>query len=438
MKYLVLTALLLVGCATHSSFSPAPRHDSALIRPATTPHFQHIVLIIQENRSVDQIFNGMPGADTQSWGYDSTGKVIQLVPRPLWQTIDPGHGHGDMENAYDGGKMDGFDKVSNTNLLDPSAKKTPDYSYSYTQQSDVQPYWDLASQGNFSNRMFQSNMGPSFPAHQYLIAAQSPFASENPAKSGGPWGCDSNAGSTVKALNAQGVEYVYGPPCFDYQTLGDEMDAAGVSWRYYDPLPKDQWNAYDAIHHIRYGPDWTSGAHFRTFQNYTPAQDFQSGNMASVTWVIPAGGDSDHPNTIGDAGPAWVASLVNAIEAGPDASTTAVIITHDDDGGWFDHVAPPVRDVYGPGFRVPLIVISPYTTPGSFNSDTHDFGSILHFVEDNFGLGQLSVDDAQADDLSDCFTAQKQVRYKAVRYRGQPDYSARSMALPPDNDDGER
>jgi phospholipase C len=262
--------------------------------------------------------------------------------------------------------------------------------------------------------MFQSNSGPSFPAHLYLVAGQSPFAAENPVKASGIWGCDSPPGTKVSALNANGKEYVYGFPCFNFPTLADELDQAHLSWRYYAPFKTFQWNAYDAISHIRYSADWNSsigaGAHF------TPIQDFAAGNMASVTWVTPDGLHSDHPGGKGDNGPAWVASLVNAIEQGPHAADTTILITWDDWGGWYDHVSPQQFYLDGLGFRVPLIVVSPHARRGYVSHVDHEFGSILHYIETTFGLASLGQRDAQADDLSDCFDfTQPAHRYRPVR-----------------------
>jgi phospholipase C len=397
-------ALWLAGCSHSPVLSPlAGVASSAGARPAgVKPHLSvsgglitHVVIIVQENRTFDNLFNGFPGADSAQSGVDSHGNSVALVKRPLWSTSDPDHTHLGFERAFDGGKMDGFDKLRNSGHL---AK----FSYSYTDPTQVQQYWLLALQNTLADRMFQTNSGPSFPAHLYLIAAQSPFASENP-HGGSSWGCDSAPGAKVSAINpSTGNEYVYGFPCFDYQTLGDEMDAAGVTWRYYAPSASGIWSAYNAIGHIRHGPDWGSNI-YSAPSRYNPVADFAAGNMADVTWVAPAGVDSDHPNKTGDDGPAWVASLVNAIGQGPNFSNTVVFVMWDDWGGWYDHVAPPQVDAYGLGMRVPLIVISPFAKHGYVSHVQHDFGSVLRFTEENFGLAMLGGADSRADDLVDCF-----------------------------------
>ncbi len=138
--------------------------------------------------------------------------------------------------------------------------------------------------------------------------------------------------------------------------------------------------------------------------------DISNNQLPQVSWVIPAGASSDHAHSNDGSGPSWVASIVNAIGNSPYWANTSIIITWDDWGGWYDHVAPKIINdgiswgsgfVYG--FRVPLIVVSPYAKAGYISHVTHDFGSILSFVETNFNLPSLGYADAYADNLSDCF-----------------------------------
>ena len=398
--------------------------------PTPTPIMQafikHVVIIIQENRTVDNLFNGFSGADTVTTGRDSHGNVVHLTPRRLWQQTDPDHSHRSFLAAYNGGQMNGFDLVPNQNHV-------PLYSYSYTDPAQVQTYWKVAKSYAFADRMFQSNSGPSFPAHLYLIASQSPYAAENPDAS--PWGCDAPSGTTVTALNQNGQEYTYGFPCFDFPTLADEMDATGVSWRYYTPSPTGIWSAFDAIAHIRRGPDWVKN--IAAFSSYTPAADFAAGNVPSVTWVVPEGFNSDHPNNVGDHGPDWVASLVNALGQGPDWNSTAVFIVWDDWGGWYDHVAPSQLDVMGLGLRVPLIVVSPYARQGYVSHVDHEFGSIMRFAEETFALPTMSTADRRADDLLDCFDFGKPPRpFSPFASLRPPAYSGSSIVsdVPADNE----
>jgi phospholipase C len=364
---------------------------------ATPPNpIRHVVFIIQENRTVDNLFMGFPGADTVTEGKSSTGKMVPLEPVTLEAGTDVDHTRVNALRTYAGGKMF-FD------LGDPSPGKTWAYNYAYVPRSETVQYWTLAKRYTFADRTFASNMGPSFPAHEYLIAGQAANAVENPTGPGlKDWGCDSPVGSTVQLLGPNGTE-VPGPfPCFDYQTLGDELDSAGLTWRYYAPQISTQgsiWSAYDAIKHIRYGPDWKSDV---ISPETKVLDDVPAGELASVTWVVPSFANSDHPGgTAG--GPKWVASIVNAIGASKYWKSTAIFLLWDDWGGWYDHVAPPQIDDMGLGFRVPLIVISPYAKPHHISHEQHEFGSLLKFTEKTFGVAALAASDRRADDLSDCF-----------------------------------
>jgi phospholipase C len=421
---ILCSASILCACSLGAAGS-GPKPNPAPT-PITQAFIKHVVIIVQENRTVDNLFNGFPGADTVTSGLDSHGNVVHLTRRKLWQVVDPDHSHRSFVLAYDGGRMNGFDLV-------PNQDNIPLYSYSYTDPAQVQPYWNIAKSYAFGDRMFQSNSGPSFPAHLYLIASQSPDAAENP--NAPIWGCDSPAGTTVVALNQNGQEYTYGFPCFDFPTLADEMDATGVSWRYYTPLPTGIWSAFDAIAHIRHGPDWTRN--IATNSGYTPVADFAAGNVPSVTWVVPDGFNSDHPNGAGDHGPDWVASLVNAIGQGPEWNSTAIFIVWDDWGGWYDHVAPSQLDVMGLGMRVPLIVVSPYARRGYVSHVNHEFGSIMRFTEETFGLPTMSAADRRADDLLDCFDFTKPPsQFHPFAFVHAPVYSGNSVigAVPADNE----
>jgi phospholipase C len=140
------------------------------------------------------------------------------------------------------------------------------------------------------------------------------------------------------------------------------MDAQGVSWRYYAYLDHSIWSVFDAIRDIRYGSDWTNNIITPPPQFFT---DLQNDTLAQVTWITPDRAFSDHSGANATAeGPDWVGDIVNAIGASPYWNSTAIFVTWDDWGGWYDHVAPPQVDVMGLGFRVPLIVISPYAQHG--------------------------------------------------------------------------
>ncbi|MDQ2907879.1 MAG: hypothetical protein M3R44_00840 [Candidatus Eremiobacteraeota bacterium] len=386
----------LSGCGGGSSTPPIP---SPTLRPSGA--IKHVVIIIQENRSFDTLFNGFPGANTAQSGTMSNGLTVALHPNSLAAPQDINHSHINWYRQYAGGKLY-FDRGA-------PGGQAPDFPYAYVPRSETQRYWNLAQSYTLADDMFQSNTGPSFVAHQYLTAASSQigpgqYVDENPDSGGfNVWGCDSPADSTASLLGPAGSDLPGPFPCYDYKTLADELDAAAIGWRYYAPAVGTSggvWSAYDAIRHIRYGADWTQNV---VSPETNVLSDAPAGNLPAVTWVVPTFANSDHAGSRSTSGPQWVASVVNAIGSGPDWNSTAIFITWDDWGGWFDHVVPPQVDAMGLGFRVPLIVVSPYAKRGYVSHVQHEFGSILKFTEQTFGLAPLAASDARADNLSDCF-----------------------------------
>ena len=410
---LLVTAGLLVslqGCGGRASMSPPP-----------PGRIQHVVVVFQENRTPDNLFQDAKliakGADIVQSGMNSLGQMIQLSQIDLANQYDLGHSHSDFLHMYDGGKMDGADKipacVPNTTGCPPNPQ------FAFVNPSEVAPYFQLAEQYTFADRMFQTNQGPSFPAHQFIISGTSAptatsnlFAAENPAGVPGAFGntgCTAPPAEYVRLIDPTGNESLTQYPCFEHPTLTDSLDSKNVTWRYYTPSAGVIWTGPNAIQHICVpnstgtactGPDWTNNVILKQTQVLT---DIANGQLAAVSWVVPSGRTSDHPSFNDGSGPSWVASIVNAIGNSPYWSNTVIFITWDDWGGWYDHVAPSVINSYEYGFRVPLIVVSPFAKPGYVSHVTHDFGSILKFIEEVYGLPSLGHADAAADDLSDCF-----------------------------------
>ena len=211
-------------------------------------------------------------------------------------------------------------------------------------------------------------------------------------------------------------------PCFEHPTLSDLLEAQGISWRYYTPSAGSIWTGPNAIEHICQ-PQSQSGRRSckgNAWSNVKIPQtqiltDIASNQLASVSWIIPDGTASDHALGNDGSGPSWVASIVNAIGNSPYWSNTAIINTWDDWGGWYDHVAPKIINSYEYGIRVPLIVVSPYAKAEYISHMSHDFGSILKFIEQIYGLPSLGYADALADSLSDCFDfSQQPLKFHAV------------------------
>ena len=375
------------------------------------------------------MFSGFPGADTATTGINK-GNVVTLSSVTLEDPFDPDHSHIAWEKDWDGGKIDDFG-------WKPSYPST-NLPYAYVPRDESLPYWTLASAYTVADRMFQSNTGPSYVAHQYIIAGQSAGADENPNTTANVWGCDSPPGTTVALIGPNGTDLPGPFPCFDYQTMGDLLDASKISWKYYAPSATGGnagyiWSAYDAIKHIRYGPDWAGDVISPETQVLT---DINSGTLAQVSWVVPSYANSDHAGSRSNTGPDWVASIVNEIGASQYWSNTVVFITWDDWGGWYDHVSPPQIDNMGLGFRVPLIVVSPYAMHGYVSHTQHEFGSFLAFLELRFSLPSLQTRDAVSDNLMDCFDFSQSVQpYTPVPSKRTPyDFEHEVNTGPPDDD----
>jgi phospholipase C len=425
----------------------APASSPAPPSPPPPAVIQHVVVIFQENRTPDNLFQDpvliSRGADIASSGVNSTGQTISLSPMDLGtngsrpQNYDLSHTHPSFVAMYDGGKMDGANLIPCEPPKNCTSDPTPQFKYVI--QTDVQPYFALAEQYTFGDRMFQTNQGPSFPAHQFIISGTSAptatstlFAAENPNILTVPTGCLSPPGETVKLIDPSGNEGDNTPtsPCYEHPTLTDLLDAKGVTWRYYAPSAGSIWTGPDAIEHICQqktvngtltctGPDWVNNV---VIPESGVLQDIANGHLAQVSWIIPDGADSDHALSNDGSGPSWVASIVNAIGSSQYWANTAIIITWDDWGGWYDHVAPKIIDDgvswgsgYVYGFRVPLIVVSPYAKAAYISHTTHDFGSILKYIEKTYDLPSLGYADDAADDLSDCFNlTQTPLTFKAI------------------------
>jgi phospholipase C len=415
---LIVFAGLLSACSAGSSL-PTTANGAGGTAPggpkaSSGSKIQHVIILIQENRTFDNLFHGFPGSDYAKTGLTHDGKVVRLKPGHLVESYDLGHAHADFVTEYDNGKNDGFD------LVPTSPPSYPLAPYQYVVRSEVRPYFDIAREFTLGDHMFASQNGPSFPGHEYLIAGQAAGAYDDPTDVE-PWGCDAPPSTTVPIYVNGYTENVY--PCFDYATLGDELDAANLSWRYYT-TPGTKYGVellpdpYDAIQHIRFGPDWNADTVDQPLQI---VQDIKKGRLAAVSWVNSPALASDHPQLNDGHGPSWVAYVVNAVGKSNYYKNTAVLVTWDDWGGWYDHVVPQEYGFLGLGFRVPLLVVSAWSKHGYVSTVPHEFGSILKFTEETFGLPSLGQRDEYADDLSDCFDFyQSPPAFKPIKLTTKP------------------
>ena len=382
--------------ATAAPPSTAPPTAKAPLNGARTARWpiQHVVFLIKENRTFDNLFGTFPGADGRSFGYDHG------VRRPLTLGTDGSIGPEDIPHCYvcsreawDHGKMDGFNQGAVSDR----------WSYTQLHRSQLPNYWHWAKEFVLADRFFSSAQGPSFPNHLYAIAAQSGGAHDNPRRTGpfrssNTFGCDAPKGQTVTIVDSEGHEKQV-QPCFDFPTEGDLLSRAGIDWAYYAAEP-DQlgyiWSAYSAIRHIRETTEW----HRHVLPVDDVLHDIRRDRLPPVTWIAPRYEVSEHPQYNFCLGENWSTRVIDSIMQSRMWKNTAIFVTWDDYGGFYDHVPPPQVDGFGLGIRVPLLVISPYARRGVVDHHLGEFSSVLRFVEDNWGLRKLTDRDRDATDLS--------------------------------------
>ena len=412
----LVAAAVLSACSPKAGTSALPNETSLQQRSLprqsgderdggapSSPHIKHVVIVLQENRSFDNLFGTYPGADGATQGLTHTGQEVPLTESGLVIPVGLHNSYQAYTIEYDGGKMDGWD-------LDPvKGGRSTLYHYQYVNPSDIKPYWTMANQYVLADHTFTTSGSDSYIGHQDIIRGGTEINSTESimnAPTSHPWGCDAPPGTATSLLNnKRQFLAAKGPfPCYTFSTLRELLDAKGISWKYYvQPIDGSFagpiWNAFDSYSAVRNGPEWQTNLAIPT----TFFTDVSANALADVTWVIPDYRNSDHPGAEVDNGPSWVAQIVNAIGQSPYWNSTAIVITWDDWGGFYDHVRPPQLDYTGLGFRVPMLIVSPYARAGYVDHKRYEFGSILKFVEDNWGLGRLGTSDTRATSIVHAF-----------------------------------
>jgi len=413
---------------------------SSINNPATNP-INHIVVIMQENRSFDNYFGTYPGASGIP-----RGTCMPLSPdhpnvgcvKPFLSTNvisgDLPHGYQSSVIAHDNGKMDGFMVAENED------RKT----MSYYDNKTIPYYWDLARHYVLADNFYSSVLSYSLPNHWFALAGQAPATSMfyfmhrpphnnilNQAENvsiiaGGGGNQNATMGNTTVAANfgvnpnptstnlRDEVARVYLEESNLTKTVADLFmnNTHNITWKYYDHLVRagnykaavssgrafEFWNPFSAKGST-YTPAYSS--HFANrAQIFT---DLRNGNFPQVSWVMPSFPVSEHPPANITSGMNWVKQVINAIMNSPYWNSTAIILTWDDYGGFYDHVAPPQIDKYGLGFRMPTIIISPYSKPGYIDHTQYQFESMLKFIEWRFSLQPLTGRDLHANNLLNAF-----------------------------------
>lgn len=342
-----------------------PTVRSRLAATSTQTPIKNVIVVMFENHTFDNYFGSFPGVNG-----------VTLTPAPNPMMSDVLHNYCHCVASFDGGKLDGF----NSQAL---------VTY---RESDVPALWNYARQFGLSDNFYTSAFTNSTPNHLYMIAAQSGGIFDTEYRQGF---CGAPANNLLLSMGADGVQYLQ-YPCVDIASIPEELSYAGVPWRYYVTSP--MWNAPNFIKNLAGSPDVIAN----------PSQiltDIQKSALAAVSWVCPHGQESDHPAY--PVGPAqnFLVQLVNAAMQSPYWTNTAIFVTWDDWGGYYDHVMPPKIDAFGLGPRVPLLVISPFAKSGYVSSAQGEFSSLALFIEKNWSLPSLGQRDSlpTTSDLLDFF-----------------------------------
>jgi phospholipase C len=384
----------------------------------STP-IQHVVVIYQENHSFNEVLGWLCTQNPGRCLGTKTGKLSNGTTITLQQAPDVppviAHTASSQTQAIDGGKMDGFDKIA-------GCQATKGYAcYDRYLKGNIPNLGSLASTYAISDHTFESAAVPSWGAHIELVASKlDGFLGNNPKivagnPSGPGWGCDSFR--DAKWRPKAGVPYQWVPACIPTSTgigpyraspvkwvptIMDRLDAAGRSWHIYAPGASDPGQ-------LTYGYGWAICPTFAECldgpgaASVSPSTqvvaDAQAGSLPNLSIVIPSSANSQHNGYSMTQGDNWISNVVNAVMQGPDWSSTAIFITYDDCGCFYDEVAPP----RGLGIRVPMVIVSPYAKPAFTDTSVASFASLLAFTEHVFGLQPLGTADTNAYDYMNAF-----------------------------------
>jgi phospholipase C len=418
--------------------SPPPTDDEISEYP-----IKRVVFIVKENRTYDNYFARFPGAEGTETGLISSGEEVELTPADDIFEPDLGHSFTDGVEGVNGGRMDRFDLVTNGETLN---------GYTSFEREGIPNYWAYAENFVLSDHTFSSMYGPTFPEHLYTVAATAGDVVGNKDPLGGEGGYCADPAEMAPAfeqpvtdkekeeiMTAEAQTFEPGEEwdfsditkywekvraCFDFQVLPDQLEAAGIPWRYY--AADGSWmNAMLAIEHIYnnediWGPKVQDPAYLNSGdEGDAVIEDIENGELKRVTWIVPPPGTNEHPGGPSVCvGENWTVRHVNAIMNSKYWKNTAIFITWDDFGGFYDHVPPPPLDHMGLGPRVPMLIISPWAKEGYVDPTVYEFSSVLKFIETIFGLQCMTERDCEANNMMSAFD-----------FDQEPDFEARKLIL---------
>jgi phospholipase C len=376
-----------LGVSLPASGTPA-RHITYTVA-AGIHKIKHVIVIMQENRTFDEYFGTYPGADGIPPGVCVPDPLNGGCVRPYVDHHDSNqggpHGNADGIADIDGTKMDGF--VARAERHCKGVKPCPTDVMGYHVGSDIPNYWAYARNFVLNDHLFESVNSWSVPSHMYEVSAWSATC-KHPAN---PMTCVGTASPATRGPA--------NPVPFGWTDLTWLLKKHHVRWGYYNEKGAPTiWNPLPGFRDVY--QDGQVG-------NVQPLSNFftqaQAGSLPAVSWIAPNGADSEHPAALISRGQAYVTRIINAVMRSPDWSSSAIFLTWDDWGGFYDHVVPPVIDSLGYGIRVPAMVISPYAKRGFIDHQVLSYDAYLRFIEDDFlGGARLNpVTDGRPDPRPD-------------------------------------
>ena len=408
----LVAAAVLVAAFSSLGGSPGSGLDRVREPAAGIDKIEHVVIVVQENRSFDHYFGTYPGADGLPRSSDGTFDVC--IPGPaLGRCVRPyhsrtmydaggSHNQAASDAAVDGGAMDGFARVARDrgNLCtrkpgDSRCRRTltgpagqPDVMGFHTRE-EIPNYWRYADEFVLQERMFAPADSWTLPSHLFLVSAWSATCTD-PLD---PMSCSSDLDTPGDGWRPRTGD----PRPYAWTDITYLLEKNGVEWEYYvgrdtcvEPPCAEGGRATVATQLPIAG--FRTVAQNHQLRNIRPHADFFAAaaddTLPQVSWVMPYPGVGEHPPDSVADGQAWVTKVVNAVMRGPEWDSSAIFITWDDWGGFYDHVVPPRVDGNGYGIRVPGLLISPYARAGFVDHQTLSFDAYLKFIEDRFLDGQ--------------------------------------------------
>jgi phospholipase C len=369
--------------------TPRPSYGPVPARVQTRWPIKRVLYLMLENRSFDNMFGRFPGANGATVGV-RWGREVPLIRCPEWLPGDLPHSLAAWNASYNGGRMDGF----------AIGEYGPYFAYSQFTRRDIPNYYAWAEDYVLNDHTFASVAGPSYPNHLFFIAGQAGGAIDNPENIRAKrlndgrvfksWGCDAHGDDVFVYVRDRQGNVRRRSTCFRFETVGEQLSDRGIDWAYYSADPYQAgyiWQAYSAIEPVYTNPEFWD-EHIWPVDDLL--RDIEAGALPSVTWVTPRFQLSDHPPFSTKHAHNWVTDIVNAIMRGPLWDDIAIFITWDEWGGLYDHVKPPEIDHVDLGFRVPMLVISPYARRGYVDDAVGEFSAPLRFIADNWELPYLT------------------------------------------------